>query len=76
MNDIIAKGRWVLGWAGTVDFFESNRQVNMSDNDLIARIRDQVGDMPFRPLPLPRKLSQRPLFCGESEGQGNEVTKL
>ena len=25
MNDIIAKGRWVLGWEGTVDFFESNR---------------------------------------------------
>ena len=26
MNDIIASGRWVLGWAGTVDFFESNRE--------------------------------------------------
>ncbi len=26
MNDIIAKGRWVLGWEGTVDFFEENRE--------------------------------------------------
>ncbi len=25
MDDIIAKGRWVLGWEGTVDFFEANR---------------------------------------------------
>jgi len=26
MNDMIASGRWVLGWEGTVDFFESNRE--------------------------------------------------
>jgi threonyl-tRNA synthetase len=25
MNDIIARGRWVLGWEGTVDFYEANR---------------------------------------------------
>ena len=25
MNDVIAHGRWVLGWEGTVDFFEENR---------------------------------------------------
>jgi len=25
MNDIIARGRWVLGWEGTVDFYEDNR---------------------------------------------------
>lgn len=25
MNQIIAKGRWVLGWEGTIDFFEQNR---------------------------------------------------
>ena len=25
MNDIIAHGRWVLGWEGTVDFYEANR---------------------------------------------------
>jgi len=25
MNDIIAKGRWVLGWEGTIDFFEENK---------------------------------------------------
>jgi len=26
MNDIIAKKRWVLGWEGTIDFFENNRE--------------------------------------------------
>ncbi len=25
MNDVIAEGRWVLGWEGTVGFFEENR---------------------------------------------------
>lgn len=25
MNDIIAAGRWVLGWEGTIDFYEENR---------------------------------------------------
>ncbi|MEE9515861.1 MAG: His/Gly/Thr/Pro-type tRNA ligase C-terminal domain-containing protein, partial [Candidatus Adiutricales bacterium] len=25
MNDIIARGRWVLGWEGTLDFFNRNR---------------------------------------------------
>ncbi len=25
MNDIIASGRWVLGWEGTSDFFDENR---------------------------------------------------
>lgn len=25
MDEIIAPGRWVLGWEGTVDFFENNR---------------------------------------------------
>ncbi len=26
MNDIIARGRWVLGWEGTIDFFEENEE--------------------------------------------------
>ena len=26
MNDIIAKGRWILGWEGTIDFFEDNKE--------------------------------------------------
>ena len=26
MNDIIARGNWVLGWEGTVDFFTQNRE--------------------------------------------------
>lgn len=25
MNDVIAKGRWVLGWEGTIAFYEQNR---------------------------------------------------
>jgi threonyl-tRNA synthetase len=25
MNDIIARGRWVLGWEGTISFFNANR---------------------------------------------------
>lgn len=26
MNDVIAKGKWVLGWEGTVEFYEANRE--------------------------------------------------
>ena len=26
MNDIIARGRWVLGWEGTVDFYNDNKE--------------------------------------------------
>jgi threonyl-tRNA synthetase len=26
MNDVICRGRWVLGWEGTIDFFEANRE--------------------------------------------------
>jgi len=26
MNNIIAKGRWVLGWEGTIEFFEKNKE--------------------------------------------------
>ena len=26
MNDVIAKGRWVLAWEGTVDFFNTNKE--------------------------------------------------
>lgn len=26
MNDVIAKGRWVLAWEGTVDYFEQNKE--------------------------------------------------
>jgi len=25
MNDTTAKGRWVLGWEGTIDFYENNK---------------------------------------------------
>lgn len=26
MNDIIAKGRWILGWEGTLEFYEKNKE--------------------------------------------------
>ncbi len=26
MNDIIASGKWVLGWEGTIEFFEENKE--------------------------------------------------
>ena len=26
MNDVIAKGRWVLGWEGTIEFYEQNKE--------------------------------------------------
>lgn len=30
MNDIIAKGRWVLGWEGTEEFYEKNKKFLIS----------------------------------------------
>jgi threonyl-tRNA synthetase len=37
---------------------------NMSLNELIAKIQDEIKGKPFKPLPLPRLLSKRPLFHG------------
>ena len=47
MNDIIARGRWVLGWEVTVDFFERNR-------DWLIGIGSRMG-VPafFKQEPLP-----------------------
>jgi threonyl-tRNA synthetase len=36
MNHIIAKGRWVLGWEGTIDFFEEYK-------DWLASIGKRIG---------------------------------
>ncbi|MDH5634389.1 MAG: threonine--tRNA ligase [Candidatus Bathyarchaeota archaeon] len=38
--------------------------VNMTLKELLKSIQKQTKDKPFRPLPLPKKLSQRPQFYG------------
>ena len=35
-----------------------------SEDELVALIRKEVGAMPYRPLSLPRRLTERPLFWG------------
>jgi threonyl-tRNA synthetase len=37
---------------------------NMTLKELIDEIKSQIGDKPFRPLPLPRHVSKRPQFYG------------
>jgi len=37
---------------------------SMKLEDLIERIRKEVNDKPFKPLPLPKLLSERPVFVG------------
>lgn len=36
----------------------------MSPEELIAEIKERNSDMPYRPLPVPRLISQRPIFFG------------
>ncbi len=38
------------------------KKVEMTLDDLIRRIKKECGSMPFKPLPLPVKLSERPSF--------------
>lgn len=45
-----------------VNIRESNEKVLMGKEELINRIHDEVKGMPFRPLPLPLKLSKRVNF--------------
>lgn len=40
------------------------KQVQMTIKELIKLIKDKVKGMPFKPLPLPRELSKRPIFVG------------
>ena len=40
----------------------ADRIEKMTLEELIARIRGEVGDKPFKKLPLPKLLSQRPSF--------------
>jgi threonyl-tRNA synthetase len=46
MNDVIAKGRWVLGWEGTIDFYEQNK-------DWLVGISRSIGVPAFFKL-MPR----------------------
>lgn len=40
------------------------KQEEMSKNELVAKIREQVEGLPFQQLPLPMELSKRPIFVG------------
>ena len=43
---------------------ETGKLVKYSPSDLIGEIKGVVGDKPWRPLPMPRYLQQRPKFSG------------
>ena len=43
---------------------KTGRQEIRSETELVESIHAEVGDMPYRPLPLPCKLSERPVFWG------------
>jgi len=40
------------------------KQVVMTLEELKSKLKEKQGDMPFRDLPLPKKVSKRPLFVG------------
>jgi len=43
---------------------ETGEEVSMKREELLEKIRSKTKDRPFRPLPLPVKLSKRPIFVG------------
>lgn len=43
---------------------ESGEEIKMSSDELTQEIRERVKDYPFRPLPLPKNISERPKFVG------------
>ena len=43
---------------------ETGKQVEMTKDQLIKEIKEKTKDMPFKPLPLPKELSKRPIFVG------------
>ncbi len=43
---------------------EKNKQIEMTKDELIKEIKKKTQDMPFKPLPLPREISKRPIFVG------------
>jgi threonyl-tRNA synthetase len=46
----------------TVNVRETNEKILMTEKELINKIKEDVGDMPFRQLPLPIKLTKRVNF--------------
>ncbi|HDN62819.1 MAG TPA: threonine--tRNA ligase, partial [Candidatus Bathyarchaeota archaeon] len=42
----------------------NRRIVELTVQELIEEVRSKVKDKPFKPLPLPRRLSARPRFFG------------
>jgi len=42
---------------------EEREEVEMTVEELKEHIRREVKGKPFRPLPYPRRLSQRPVFA-------------
>jgi len=48
----------------TVRTRESKKQKQMTEKELIKEIKEEIKDMPFKPIPLPRLLSKRPTFSG------------
>jgi len=43
---------------------QTKEQVEMSFEELEERIREETKGMPFRPIPLPKTVSRRPIFFG------------
>ncbi|WGI17797.1 threonine--tRNA ligase [Methanonatronarchaeum sp. AMET-Sl] len=43
---------------------ETGKEKTTKPNELIKKIQKQTKQMPYRPLPLPKKLSKRPKFIG------------
>ena len=48
----------------TVRYREDKSQTQMTLDEFIERVRKDMGDMPYRPLPLPQRLTHRPIFFG------------
>jgi threonyl-tRNA synthetase len=48
----------------TVRTRAERKEIEMSFDDLVARIREETAGMPFRPMPLPARVSRRPIFFG------------
>ena len=43
---------------------ESSRQESIKAEELIKEVKEKTGGMPYRPLPLPKLISNRPSFVG------------
>ena len=48
----------------TVRIRKENKQEQMTKENLVKEIKKETEGMPFRPLPLPKLLSKRPVFRG------------